>query len=354
VRFVLAVDADEAGQKLEAELARRIGVERCARVVWPEGCKDANDTLMAHGAERVRALIETASPYPVAGILSIAEHEESVWGLYTDGLRRGMPTGWAALDALYTVRPGEFTAVTGEPGSGKSAWADNLAVNMARLHDWRIGIYSPENQPVARHIAMLAAKYVGMPFADGPTPRMGTEQVDAALRWLDERFAFILPDEPTVEAVLALARVLVYRMGIRGLIIDPWNELDHARPASLSETEYISRSLTLIRRFARANGVHVWVVAHPTKLIKGANGKYPVATPYDIAGSAHWYNKADNAISVYRDKDEPAHPSAIHVQKIRFGEVGRIGAAELRYDVPTGRFLDVPPPVAHAWRGGEA
>jgi twinkle protein len=101
------------------------------------------------------------------------------------------------------------------------------------------------------------------------------------------RFAFILPDEPTVEAVLALARVLVYRMGIRGLIIDPWNELDHARPASLSETEYISRALTLIRRFARANGVHVWVVAHPTKLIKGANGKYPVATPYDIAGSAH-------------------------------------------------------------------
>jgi twinkle protein len=100
--------------------------------------------------------------------------------------------------------------------------------------------------------------------------------------------------------------------------------------------------------------VHVWVVAHPTKLIRGADGKYPVATPYDIAGSAHWYAKADNCISVHRDKDDPAATTAIHVQKIRFGEIGGRGVADLRYDVPTGAFRDIESRAFPAWRGGEA
>jgi twinkle protein len=48
-RFILAGDADEKGRGLEAELARRLGRERCWRVRWPDGndapCKDANETL---------------------------------------------------------------------------------------------------------------------------------------------------------------------------------------------------------------------------------------------------------------------------------------------------------------------
>jgi twinkle protein len=56
-RIILAGDADEKGRALEAELARRLGRERCWRVRWPESedvcCKDANEALMRHGAARV-------------------------------------------------------------------------------------------------------------------------------------------------------------------------------------------------------------------------------------------------------------------------------------------------------------
>jgi twinkle protein len=49
-RIILAGDADEKGRALEAELARRLGRERCWRVRWPDGndahCKDANETLI--------------------------------------------------------------------------------------------------------------------------------------------------------------------------------------------------------------------------------------------------------------------------------------------------------------------
>ncbi len=48
------------------------------------------------------------------------------------------------------------------------------------------------------------------------------------------------------------------RYGIRGLVIDPYNELDHQRPGAMSETEYVSQMLTKIKRFAQHHDVHVW------------------------------------------------------------------------------------------------
>ena len=145
----------------------------------------------------------------------------------------------------------------------------------------------------------------------------------------------------TVDGVLRLARALVFRKGIKGLVIDPWNELDHSRSSNQSETEYISDALTKIRRFARTYGVHVWLVAHPTKMQKGSDGKYPVPNPYDVSGSAHWRNKADNCLTVWRDLSAPHNREVqVHVQKIRFKEIGQIGLAKLTYDPTTGRYSD--------------
>ena len=56
------------------------------------------------------------------------------------------------------------------------------------------------------------------------------------------------------------------RFGIRGLVIDPYNELDHQRPGAMSETEYVSQMLTKIKRFAQHHDVHVWFVAHPRQM----------------------------------------------------------------------------------------
>jgi len=182
-----------------------------------------------------------------------------------------------------------------------------------------------------------------MSFSEGPNLRISKESLLPAIQWLDEHFSFILPEDETlnVTGVLTLADQLVYRKGIKGLLIDPWNELDHSRPPGFSETEYISASLSKIRRFARERNIHIWITAHPTKLQKADDGSYPVSNLYDIAGSAHWRNKADNGLSIWRDLSEPKNPEVqIHVQKIRFKENGREGVATLIYDRLTGRYSD--------------
>ncbi len=205
---------------------------------------------------------------------------------------------------------------------------------------WKFAVFSPENQPMQRFISSIAANYLGKPFRKGFTTRMTKEELGKARKWIGEHFVFILPPDDclTIDHILSKAKVAVTRDGIKGLIIDPWNEVDHSRPSSQSETEYISDCLTRIRRFARKYQVHVWIVAHPTKLYKDNNGKYPVPNPYDIAGSAHFRNKADNCITVWRDLLDEEKDVEIHVQKVRFREVGKVGLVKLCFDVVTGRY----------------
>lgn len=337
---ILAVDNDAPGKRLQEELARRLGAEKCLMVTWPDGCKDANDVLIQHGADALANCIEAAKALPIAGAYAVADLAGELDAFYADGLPRGSDTGWDRLNSLYTVRPGEWTLVTGIPGHGKSEFLDALTINLAARHGWRFGVFSPENQPFSLHLAKLAEKYVGKPFGPGPTERMTRSEYDMAATWLDRHYTFILPEAPTIDAILDIAKALVLRKGLRGLIVDPWNEIEHGRSPAQSETEYISLALSRIRQFARAHGVHVWLVAHPAKLYKEASGRYPVPTPYDVSGSAHWRNKADNCLAVWRDQSADSRTVEIHVQKIRHKITGRIGKIDLSYDAITGRYFD--------------
>jgi twinkle protein len=341
---IIAVDADQPGQRLEDELARRLGRAKCWRVDWPAGCKDANDVLRKHGADDLRWFLDHAQPYPIEGVFTALGEEHKVVDLYRNGLERGQSTGWPVLDEHYTVRPGEFTVITGMPSSGKSNWLDALAEHLARLSGWSFALFSPENQPIHDHIARLVEKHVARPFAAGPTPRMSEAELRTGLQWVNDHFFWILPNDERsweIEWIVARAKEVVYRYGIRGLVIDPWNELEPQRTRDESETEYISRVLRSLRQFGRQHGVHVFVVVHPTKLHRNPDGKYPVPTLYDCHGSAHWRNKADNGLCIWRDLSNPSSREVdIHVQKIRFRQIGRLGKVTLLYDAPTGSYSD--------------
>ena len=344
--WIIAVDNDGPGKRLEDELARRLGREKCRRVTWPEGCKDANDVLVMHGAQRLRECLDEAQPFPIAGVFSVEDLSDRIEHLYEHGWEKGVETGWEEVDRFYTVRPGEFTVVTGIPNSGKSNWVDALTVNLAGAHGWSFAMFSPENQPLEDHMARIIEKYARQPFADGPSPRMDMQTLRMAKAWVNEHFHWILPDDDaewTIDTVLDRAKALVFRKGIRGLVIDPWNEMEHLCPQGMTETQYISRELKRIRQFARRHGVHVWVVAHPAKLYRDKDGNYPVPTLYDISGSAHFRNKADNGICVWRDFKNDMSFVEIHVQKVRFRQIGRIGMAKLEYVKATASYRDPSP-----------
>lgn len=337
-QWILAVDADEPGRKLEDELARRLGRDKCLRVQWPEGIKDANEMLVKLGAQSLQDLIADARPFPVEGVFSISDIEEDINTMLEFGMVKGEPTGWGSVTGLYTPAPGQWTLVTGIPSMGKSEWLDALAVNIAENAGWVFGVCSPENQPISWHAAKLMEKRMGERLVAG---RVNQAKFQEAKQWLNQHFHFIMPEEPTLDAVLAKAKVLVRRHGMKGLIIDPYNELDHVRRKDgVSETEYVSTFLTQLRKFARENSIHVWLVAHPAKLMKDNKGIYPVPDGYTVSGSAHFYNKADNIIAVHRDVSNPNAATEIHVQKIRSRWLGKRGVAYLKWRPECGRFKE--------------
>lgn len=330
-RFIIAVDSDPPGQRLAAELVRRLSAARCLFVAYPEGCKDLNDVLFKHGAEAVARVVNGARPYPVRGLYRLSEYPQ-LPAVTT------FSSGWPMVDRHLRLFAGEFMVVTGIPGHGKSTWVLNLTANLAERYQWTIGVFSPE-MPTVPH---LRDKLRRIRLRRNPIDLdwQATAEADA---WIDRAFVFIDSD-PTgredddfdLDWILEKAGDAVLRDGIAVLIIDPWNEVEHARGKNESMTDYIGRSIRALKRFARLYNVIVIVVSHPTKDV-GKEGKARPVTLYDIEGSAHWFNKCDHGVVVDRP-DAALDETVIRLAKVRFEETGEKGAVRLRFDRETGRY----------------
>jgi len=255
-----------------------------------------------------------------------------------------LSAGWSGLDNLYNISKGQFTVLTGIPGSGKSNFLDDLMVNMAEKHNWKFAVFSPENQPVSRHLRSLIEKHSRTPMFPGIEQNLEKFEIAEHMEWINQHFVILNPNITSRKTDIILNQLgnICKENNIDGVVIDPWNELEHTRPNNMSETEYTAESLIKFKKFANRYDIHLWIIAHPTKLkrIETGNdkGKYPVPSLYDISGSAHWRNKADCGLSLYRDFK--TNEVTLYIQKIRFKDNGNLGYIPLEYDNKTGRYRE--------------
>lgn len=342
-RIILATDSDAPGIELREELARRLGKERCLIVSYPEGCKDANEVLIKCGPEVLNKMVQDATDWPLEGIKTVEDFTDRINDIYNNGYPKGANINYTVFDRHLSFIGGQFTVVTGIPGSGKSEFSDQIFVNLSKNHDWKWGVFSAENQPEEYHFIKLAEKLKGKSFhSDIEQYKMNVDEVGDAAVFINDHFYFVNMEEAniSIDGLLDKCKELVLRKGINGFIIDPWNYVEHKIPQGYTETQYISEALTKVSRAAKMNDVHIFVVVHPTKIQKESDtGKYRVATLYDCAGSAHWFNKCDNGISVYRDFETDVVD--VHIQKVRFKWIGKIGKASFEWDKFTGRYSEI-------------
>jgi twinkle protein len=326
-QIIIAVDDDPAGKALAAELVRRLSPARCLFVTYPDGCKDLNEVLMQHGAAGVARVINGAKLWPVKGLYRLSDYPDM-------GDLTVFDTGWPMMDRWLKLYLGEFMVVTGIPNHGKSAWLNALAMNMAKRHGWNIGMGSFETRIKPFLRAQLRA-YHGGDWWDA----------DA---FVEKHFSFLGlqptddTDDADLEWMLDRAADAVTRHGMNMLILDPWNEIEHKRNKSETETEYISRAIRMMKRFATNFNCVVAIVAHPQKMNVGKENTIKEPTLYDISGSANWYNKADHGIVVHRPK--PGAPLAsVSTRKVRFQpETGRPGTQGFFYNLVSKRFEEMP------------
>lgn len=341
-KIILFTDNDDPGKALKDELGRRLGKYRCYTVVYPDGCKDANDVLIKHGKQMISSIIEQAKRWPIDGIITVEDEFLKVKDYYEHGYPKGDAAGIGEFDDLLTFSDSQITIVTGAPSSGKSEFLDYIVTSLARKHNWKFAVCSFEN-PVAIHISKLMEKFTGLSFdfRKDPSHRMNVDEFEEAIYLTDLYFSFIniMQVDVTIQGLLTKLKEVVLKTGIKGIVIDPWNYIEHKIPAGYTETQYISEAITLIKEFALITGTHIFIVAHPKKLQKDNSGQFPPATMYDISGSAHFFNKTDNGVSVYRDYTN--NTVRVFVQKVRFSWLGKIGYTDYNYDTFTRKYIQI-------------
>jgi twinkle protein len=339
----LALDGDAPGRRMLEELARRLGKERCAVITYPDGCKDANDVLVKYGREGVKDLIKTAVEFPIEGVKFLNESTDRVLDIFINGFPEGVVTQeWKEFDKLIKWFLGQLTVVTGIPSHGKSNFVDNLIVHLARNNGWKTAVFSPENPTHEMWVIRLLEIATGQSFFG--SSRIEIEKIKPMIDTLSKYFFLINPSEEfTLDIVLATMRSLIRKHGVNVLVIDPWNNLEVRSKAGESETSYTARILVKLRTFARQMGVHIILIAHPRKMSKLLDGTYEIPTAYDISGSAHFYNVADNIMSVYREflsEDSDRSTTHVHIQKVKTKYTGQLGCAKFSYDKMTQKFSE--------------
>lgn len=321
-RVILATDNDPPGRILAEDLAVRIGKSRCCTVTYPEHCKDLADVMLWHGPQAINDLLAAARYWNVPGLHLMSE-------LPPIERRRAYSTGIEVLDPLFKIRLGDFSVCTGIPGHGKSTLVQDIAARIAAKHAWRICLASFESQPQTDHKHWLRSWRLGTSaFLASPSELIDIDQ------WIDDHFVWVITDEEQdicdLPWLLQMIDASVVRYGARLVIIDPWNELDHTRPPDMSITEYTGFAIKSLKRTARLLNVHIMVVAHPTKLIQ--DGKPSL---YAISDSAHWANKCDAGLVVWRS---PKDITEVSVAKIRHEDIGKRGKVSLAWNRDSRKF----------------
>lgn len=344
--IILAVDGDENGAALLQDLSVQLGRYRCKFLTYPKArdaerlgrprCKDLNEVLVDYGQKGVVETLTRAQWLKVDGVFRMSELPPLPPSVIYD-------IGFPALGEHYKLRLGDFAVWTGIPSHGKTSAVQDVVCRVCATHGLKAAWASFEQTPQRDHKRAFKRWYWGddgdgLPVLDGLLSRA---QIEEAERWIDEHHVFLVPgedDEVNLEWLLEKAEVAIVRHGCRIVVVDPWNEMDHLWERHETEAQYINRAIKTLRRFARAFQVHLILVAHPTKQLKGADGTFAMPSLYDINGGAVWYNKADLGVIVHREDEIN---TKIKVAKSRYHDIiGKPGSVRMHYSLESRRYTE--------------
>jgi len=333
-RILLAIDKDEPGQMLQAELVRRLGAETCFIVDFDD-CKDANEYLLKHGKDKLAESIAKARPYPLENVTTFKDIENEITDFVKNGFKPGFQVGLPNFDEIFSTYTKQFITVTGIPSSGKSDFVDQMVVGYNQQYGWKTAFASPENQPTYLHAHKLMRKVWGdMPNVGD----IGGAKWNEVAEHVNDHFYFIDMDKYDLDSVLRKGAELVKRKGIKCLVIDPYNKVRDINAKTDDVNRYTMDYLMKIETFAKKYDCLVFIVAHPTKMMKGQDGKIQEPTMYNIKGGGEWYDVSYHGLLVHRDYD--AGTTKVKVLKVKFQNLGENGAeAHFTWDRASGRFV---------------
>lgn len=335
-KIILSTDADKAGAVLREELAIRLGRSRCWWVEYPKGAKDANETLVRHGADVLTDVLDGARPVVPTTLVKFSDIPKSI--------KTPRSFGWAEADPFMRFVAPQLIVLTGRPGSGKSLLALAMVANLAWNHALP-GVILQFEDDVERNRGDLIRFAISK--QDGNFHSM--EDIDRGAAWVDRYFRTIAPpelsegdddfagDAEDLKWLVAKLEEAARVHGAKWALIDPWNEIEHMWGRNFNETQYLNHALRTLKRQAKRLGMSLFIVAHPTKE-GGLKDDIEQMSLYDISGGQAWANKADIGIIAHREN--PTHLTTfVKIDKTKnHALMGTPGIFRLKYQAASANY----------------
>lgn len=298
-KFIIATDNDEKGILVREKIAQRLGRYRCVYLEF--NSKDANDDLKLG---KLTKTIQNEKRFSIGGTFNSYDLLDQTLRLYNEGLPKTIyPKSemFKGFNEKFSIMMGQLTVVTGIPSHGKSSFIDWYALNLVKDYDYKLSIFSPEHNPLELYNSKFSSLTIGKPFWGNG--RMSDKELLQYTEWSKEKIYYTTHEEtitPDWDWLLDKFNEQMFTYGINLFIIDAWNKV--LMPKGMNGKDGIDQILTRITTFCIQHNVHIFLVAHPTKMKKDEKtGKYEVPDLYSVSGSSDFRNQTHNGLCVYRD-----------------------------------------------------
>ena len=323
--FLLAYDADTAGDEGATKLAEKLGRERCSRVVLP--AKDAADCLAACVGQRtIHAALDAAKPMVDVSLVRVDAYADAIERLVQrPGELRGLPTGSAKLDeAVGGWRPG-LVVVTGDTAAGKTSWT-TWAAHQQAIRGVPVLLTSFEQRPIGTVQKLLRSQLGGdFSLATEVARRTAMAQLGVLPIYMLDHYG-----ELSMPQCMEAIGYAVRRRGVKMAVIDHLGFLVQGAEDERRAIEDAVRKLAL---FAVQRECTIVLICHPNNLSVTQQRRVMLG---DLKGASAIRQDAHVGLVVERVLPGRAvpHPAAtVHVDKCR-SEFGLQGARVTQFYDP--------------------
>lgn len=340
--IVLCFDQDEPGQRATAEAIDLLPPGKVYIMRLPEGCKDANECLIQHGASVLSKCYWNKTLWKPDGIIS--GEDMSLEDIMQE-TPAGVPLPYPKLqEMIYGFRP-ELTLLTAGSGIGKSTLAREWAYWLKVHHGCKIGniFLEEKNRKTAQAYVAIDRNIPLGRLRFEPTLLTREEWAESKAKavnggmWFYNHFGS-LESKGLISKIAYLRRAC----GVDFVMLDHISIVTSGMESSSEgERKDIDVLMTNLQTVIQQTDVGIIAIVH-LKRKPGANfNEGDAISLSDLRGSGALEQLSDNVIALERDQQAAGEKACVErVRVLKCRETGYTGLADtLRYDRPTGRLV---------------